>query len=86
MSKILNITNGDCAVGIMRQANIEGIIVPWCNALHEGPAPFLPLDKLSTLGAEKSNRWQLKLNTQDCLLTNVSRFNFIMQPDSRYHR
>jgi len=52
MAKILNITNGDCAADIMRQANIESAILPWRDALHEGSVPDLPLGDLTTLRAE----------------------------------
>ncbi|MEE9491779.1 MAG: DUF1835 domain-containing protein [Gammaproteobacteria bacterium] len=34
---ILNITNGDCAVEIMKKAGITGDFLPWRDVLHEGP-------------------------------------------------
>ncbi len=36
---ILNITNGDSAVKVMRDANIVGEYLPWRDILHEGPVP-----------------------------------------------
>ena len=37
---ILNITNGDSAGKLFRQAGIEGDIVCWRDVLHEGPVPM----------------------------------------------
>jgi hypothetical protein len=36
---MLHITNGDSTVGIMREAQITGEILPWRDVLHEGPTP-----------------------------------------------
>ncbi len=48
--KILNITNGDCAVDIMRQASLAGDFLPWRDVLHEGPVPEnLSLAELSKI-------------------------------------
>ncbi len=48
MEKILNITNGDCAVEIMQQAAIAGDFLPWRDVLHDGPVPEgLSLEELS---------------------------------------
>jgi hypothetical protein len=53
MSKILNITNGDSAVKIMKQANIPGVFLPWRDVLHEGPVPDnLSLEELSEVRAQ----------------------------------
>lgn len=53
MQKILNITNGDCAVNIMKQAKLEGEFLPWRDVLHEGPVPAgLSLDELSLVRAK----------------------------------
>lgn len=38
MRNILNITNGDCAVEIMKKADISGVFLPWRDVLHDGPA------------------------------------------------
>ncbi len=35
----LIITNGDSAAGLLREAGIEGDVLPWRDALHEGPVP-----------------------------------------------
>lgn len=53
MRNILNITNGDSTVGIMKQANIPGIFLPWRDVLHDGPVPDgLSLEKLSEIRAK----------------------------------
>jgi Domain of unknown function (DUF1835) len=53
MSNILNITNGDSAVEIMKQANIPGVFLPWRDVLHEGPVPDnLSLEELSEVRAQ----------------------------------
>ena len=52
MGKVLNITNGDCAVAVMRQAGVKGDILPWRDVLHEGPVPEnLSLDELAEVRA-----------------------------------
>lgn len=42
MTSLLNVTNGDCAVGVMKQAGISGEFLPWRDFLYEGPVlrPF----------------------------------------------
>lgn len=53
MKSILNITNGDCAVDIMKKANIPGDFLPWRDILHDGPVPeCLSLDDLSKIRAQ----------------------------------
>lgn len=37
--RILNITNGDCAVTAMTAAQLPGDFLPWRDILHEGPVP-----------------------------------------------
>lgn len=37
--RILNITNGDCAVTAMTTAQLPGDYLPWRDILHEGPVP-----------------------------------------------
>jgi hypothetical protein len=52
-SKTLNITNGDSAVEMMKQAGIAGDFLPWRDVLHEGPVPAsLSLEELSKVRAE----------------------------------
>ena len=34
---MLHVTNGDSAVAKLRAAGIEGDMLPWRDALHEGP-------------------------------------------------
>jgi len=36
---VLHITNGDSAVDSMRAAELNGDVIPWRDALHEGPVP-----------------------------------------------
>ncbi len=53
MKAVLNITNGDSAVSIMKAANIPGDFLPWRDVLHDGPVPAgLSLEKLSQLRSE----------------------------------
>ncbi len=53
MRNILNITNGDCTVEIMKKANISGVYLPWRDVLHEGPIPGgLSLEELSMVRAQ----------------------------------
>jgi hypothetical protein len=53
MSGILNITNGDSAVAIMKKAGIPGEFLPWRDVLHEGPVPQgLSLEELSKVRAK----------------------------------
>lgn len=48
MARTLNITNGDCAINVMRQANIPGEYLAWSDVLHEGPVTQgLSLSELS---------------------------------------
>jgi hypothetical protein len=49
---VVHITNGDCAAELIREAGIPGAVVPWRDALHEGPVPDgLSLDELSAVRA-----------------------------------
>lgn len=49
---VLNITNGDSTLRLMREANIEGDIVCWRDVLHEGPVPRIgTLTELSSIRA-----------------------------------
>jgi hypothetical protein len=53
MKRVLNITNGDSAVNIMREAGIEGDFLPWRDVLHVGPVPAnLSFANLSEIRAE----------------------------------
>lgn len=48
MENILNITNGDCAVEVMKKAGVPGVFLPWRDVLHDGPVPQgLSLEELS---------------------------------------
>lgn len=53
MTHTLHITNGDCALNLMREAGIDGTILPWRDVLHVGPVPgHLPLEELSSIRAQ----------------------------------
>jgi Domain of unknown function (DUF1835) len=53
MRKVLNITNGDSAVGVMKKAYISGDFLPWRDVLHDGPVPAgLALEELSEVRAQ----------------------------------
>ncbi len=53
MGNILNITNGDCAVEVMKKAGIPGVFLPWRDVLHDGPVPQgLSLEELSQVRAK----------------------------------
>ncbi len=72
MNKALNITNGDSAVEIMRQANIPGTFLPWQDVLHEGPVPAgLSLQELSSVRAQfiASRGWGTVENTKQLFRT-----------------
>lgn len=48
MEPVLNITNGDSAVTIIKESGIPGTILPWRDVLHDGPVPAgLSLEELS---------------------------------------
>jgi len=50
---LLNITNGDSTVDIMKQAGVPGILLPWRDILHDGPVPDgLSLEDLSKVRAK----------------------------------
>src|SRR6187397_2470874 len=41
---LLHVTNGESAANTLRQTGIGGAVLPWQDALHEGPAPAAPRD------------------------------------------
>lgn len=48
----LHITNGDCAVTMLRNGSIQGEFLVWLEVLHEGPLPeHLDLDALTAVRA-----------------------------------
>ena len=60
MTRRLNITNGDSAVGSLSDAGIEGKIIAWRDVLHEGPVDSsLSLEELSKQRARfiAGNNW-----------------------------
>jgi hypothetical protein len=49
---VLHVTNGDCAVEVLRAAGMRGDLLPWRDVLHEGPVdPRLSLADLSAVRA-----------------------------------
>lgn len=51
-SRTLHITNGDSAAKLIQDAEIEGVVIPWRDVLHEGPVPFgMTLQELSNIRA-----------------------------------
>ena len=53
LKPVLNITNGDSAVDLMRTAGVPGKYLPWRDVLHDGPVPgALDLDALSRVRAQ----------------------------------
>jgi len=70
MGNILNITNGDYAVEIMKKASISGVFLPWRDALHEGPVPDkLSLEELSKIRAQYivESGWGLSRTAEQAL-------------------
>jgi hypothetical protein len=49
---VLHVTNGDSTTATMERAGIAGDLLPWRDALHEGPVPDLPPDELRRVRAE----------------------------------
>jgi hypothetical protein len=43
---LLHITNGESAANTLRQTVLGGAVLPWQDALHEGPVPALPRREL----------------------------------------
>jgi redox-sensitive transcriptional activator SoxR len=43
---LLHVTNGESAGNTLRQTAIGGAVLPWQDALHEGPVPALPRQEL----------------------------------------
>jgi hypothetical protein len=49
---MLHIANGDAAVRQLKHANLPGAVLPWCDALNEGPVlGGIPLETLSGIRA-----------------------------------
>jgi len=52
VTKILDITNGDSAVELMKQAGVAGEFLPWRDFLLEGPVRYgNTLEQLSSIRA-----------------------------------
>ena len=43
---LLHVTNGESAGNTLRRTAIGGAVLPWQDALHEGPVPMLPRQEL----------------------------------------
>jgi len=87
MNKILNITNGDCAVNIMKEAKISGTFLPWQDVLHEGPVPAdISLEALSKVRAQfihergwiPSEAVATCFNERDALLNSYNDFDQVI--------
>jgi Domain of unknown function (DUF1835) len=53
LKTVLNITNGDSAVSVMKLAGMQGDFLPWRDVLHDGPVPDkLSLEELSEIRAQ----------------------------------
>ena len=60
MPRILNITNGDSAVSLMKEGRVPGDYLPWRDVLHDGPVPdILDLYSLSEVRSKfiASRNW-----------------------------
>ena len=49
--RVLHVTNGDSVASELRQAGVEGTVLPWRDVLHEGPVPALPAAALARVRA-----------------------------------
>ena len=43
---LLHVTNGESAGNTLRQTALGGAVLPWQDALHEGPVPAIPRQQL----------------------------------------
>jgi hypothetical protein len=43
---LLHVTNGESAAEMLRQTTLGGAVLPWQDALHEGPVPAVPRSEL----------------------------------------
>jgi hypothetical protein len=51
-ARMLHVTNGDVAAGLLRRTGVTGDVIPWRDILHEGPAPAgLALEGMSDVRA-----------------------------------
>ena len=51
MRAALHVTNGDSAAGTLRETTLVERVLPWRDALHEGPVPALPDNELRRVRA-----------------------------------
>lgn len=85
---ILNVTNGDSAVNLMRQANFSGDFLPWRDVLHEGPVPWLAAEEdlraLSVVRAEyiADRGW----GARAAILANFEARDEMLRASARYDR
>jgi DNA-binding transcriptional MerR regulator len=49
---LLHVTNGESAGNTLRQTALGGAVLPWQDALHEGPVPAVPRPELLRIRAE----------------------------------
>ena len=87
MNNILNITNGDCAVDVMKKADLPGHFLPWRDVLHEGPVPKgIGLEELSkerarfiaSRGWEEANKVLSDFIERDNILQSFESYDHII--------
>jgi hypothetical protein len=87
MQSELIITNGDSAAQRMREARIQGEILPWRDILHEGPVPGgLKLEDLSAIRAQflAQRGWipegelRFAFSERDALIRDHARFDRVI--------
>ena len=69
-SRVLHITNGDCAVAVLSRA-VQGAFLPWQDVLHEGPVHAgIPLEDLSRRRAAfiASAGWAPRVRVQESFI------------------
>jgi hypothetical protein len=52
LAAALHVTNGDSAAGILRRTGLEADVLPWRDALHDGPVPAVGDSELRRVRAE----------------------------------
>jgi hypothetical protein len=68
---LLHVTNGDSAANTLRQTTLGGTVLPWQDALHEGPVPALPRPEL--LRTRARFLAECGWGRQEALLTSLER-------------
>jgi Domain of unknown function (DUF1835) len=82
----LHVTNGDSAAGTLEEARVAEHVLPWRDALHEGPVPAVEDDELRRIraaflaGDDRSRRDEIVdwLRTRDELLAEASEDAYVL--------